>query len=318
MKNITTNSVKNELLNIERKALQIMHATMGFDFMKPYTAIKVEGKFTLNSVKKALQAAGADVDRKGITAIIVKNPNKYAFTPFAMVRAFLISDDFAIDFEYDKYIMSHSKIDYLNIKGDFTKWRKDAAALAYVFYQSAAHTVQPAADKTRSASVNFNDKNARFIFLKKEYGYTHIKRTDASGEEVAIRTAFIMDKSGYIMDSIRTDLTQRAKALRAQRAKDAYKQTDDGDKVKELEALVNSYREKLAQALAMARKWQTLRAISRALDSWNGLASVAESVERYKERSASHWYASIDDATKAYNTIKHDFERIDLDAITAA
>lgn len=48
--------IKN-LLSINKKAFQFLHDVEGFDFEKPYFITKQAGKFTTNTVKKAVAEA---------------------------------------------------------------------------------------------------------------------------------------------------------------------------------------------------------------------------------------------------------------------
>lgn len=312
--NEQTKQVVAELLALDKNACKAIHRTFAIDFEAPFTAVKIEGKFTIKSAEKALEQAGAVIpaDAKwDCIACLIKAPHySWRKDKTIIARLYPILGKVGINITWNEYRQAAS-FDSFNTKGDFEDYRK-LNETAYFIWQNREYRKAAAEYKTEHTTI---DRNGRFIFVEEKYRRKKYRRTDASGECMEFYDYEEVDKSGYILYERRKEQEQKLKALKAERRKAEYEATDDTAKVEQLEKALNAYRERLAGALKIADSYKMIHAIGRALNGWNALDNAWEHFEKYKERTLNREYASIERANNAYDSIKEIINGIDMTEI---
>ena len=132
MKN-TTNEAMKELLSINPHALQGLHYLFGYDFQAPHTIAHIKGRYTVNSVLKAVGGA----DREKVVTLLTCEPRLWNRLNIVQVNS---TGKIEIDIEKGWY---NFNLDKLSFKQWFDEIRKSEKADTYIIAQEKKHTSKP-------------------------------------------------------------------------------------------------------------------------------------------------------------------------------
>lgn len=267
------NQIAVKLNKACRYAFMQLHNAFGFDFEKPFAMVYHEGSFTIASARKLL---GVEFDD---FIIIIRNPEDYCHGDrYMVVKAsgggFDLVEGRALGY-YNNY--KQSLDDYFR-KSDFNDDRKSTKAQAYFLYQAKEHR-RPVKPTPRPSYYYRNND-------------------------------IVFDKCGNNITERRNDLIRRAEALRRERKRAAYLETDDAGKVKELENRIAATKTAIIKELEAATTSEDYKKVGEKISGWHGLKWVVWHFGSYKKRTADKDYPSIDAATAAYSEIVKDLEAL--------
>lgn len=316
--------IKKERTDIMRA----LHQSFGFDFCKPYAVASIRDHFTVNSIKKAVEAVGGGTSESWrVVALIRDAHGVYAWRDWSAVEiASYYPQGFSIDIEWRNGYDTRRSFDHLYAKGTFHDIRKSDTAEAVVIAQRYEHLTK--------GVRRYDYRHAELIREGERYHLISVSKCrayDGSAEGVnsyAVRpfegngrttatiptdyrkhkdTTNLIDKSGYLLERVRADLQSRAKALRAERKKALYLATDDTAKVEELRNMLEIERKRLAHLVECARTSDMLEEIERKhFRPWgDGFASALRAFEKFEQKTEERSYPSVEEAQNAYHATAH-------------
>lgn len=301
-----------ELLNRNPKMFKALHDLYDFDFMEEYEIKKINGRFTLNSIKKTLGLP----ELYGYTVAVIITNVKYNERYNYIVKA--VDSGFCISWERRVYGSVYD-VDYFFSKGSFEDARKEENTIVYVICQKA--------DLTKKASEKKPDLNERFIFkyatrwgdgrgkhgisqidvLDKMHNnkkFTYKTRRPESSENVN----YFLDKSGYFVEEKKNELQRKAKALKTEREKAAADAVNFDNEIKTINNKILEIKSKLAVKLMESCNYDEICNTDKIL---NALRWLYLSVDRFKERNEKKGFGSISDANSRLNNINLELEKIE-------
>lgn len=296
-----------ELLSENNKAFQFLHEAKGFDFEKEYFITKLEGRFTYNTVKKAIGENMAGDYTAALILIPDKERRRYSYDKFFYIHM----DQRAEKFEplrQDNVTYYGFNIDYFFSKGDFEDIRKNQTDHIYIIAQKNEYL------KTEKKPNTF-DYSQRFRYIPSQWGEkcgdghgnTYINKItlmllDGSAKQVEYNThcrydkkrpetvADVIDKSGYLLLERRREWKRRAAALRAERAKAAAKAADFSEKEKAIKTGIDNAKMHIAEMALSVENDEDAKALDKAADNFRWLIFYYTS---YTEKAAKKAFASI-------------------------
>ena len=268
-----------ELLTENNKAFQFLHETKGFDFQKEYFITKLDGRFTYNTVKKAI----GDNMAGDYTAVVMLKPTKEHYWTGKLF--YIDMDQKAGKFEplrINNVTYWGFDIDYFFSKGDFEEVRKNKTDHIYVIAQKNEYL------KT-DKKPNAFDYSQRFRYIPSQWGETcsdghgntwinkiTLMLLDGSAKHVEYNTgayrstekpatvADVIDKSGYLLLERRREWKRRARDVRAKRAKAAAAAADFSEKEKAVKAGIDNAKMHLAEMALNAESDNDVKALDKA------------------------------------------------------
>lgn len=226
---------RKELLAENRDALRFLHDAMRFDFQKPHVIIRAEGRFTHNSVKKAI----ADHIRGEYSAalLIKRNAAWYNAKNLYFIRVG------SARFEIEKaYHFKHSRnIDSFWGVGNFEEVRKKETEHYYIVAQANEYLTEIKQAKYHSYAERYRYTEAHEVTRSNHISQIQLMCLDGSAErftfkpfenrwgvkeELPASVWDIVDKSGYMVIERRRYLRRRAQDLRAERKAAAARAAD--------------------------------------------------------------------------------------------
>lgn len=300
-----------EVLNRNPKMFKALHDLYDFDFMEEYQIIKINGRFTLNSLKKSLGIT----DLTGLnTAVIITNVRyreKYNY----IVKA--IENGFCISHEKPFYGFYYNVSNFYG-KGCFEDARKEENIIVYVICQKK--------ELAKKASEKKPDLNERFTFkyvtrwgdgkgrhgiaqidlIDKQHNnkkFTYNTRRPESSENVN----YYIDKSGYLVEEQKNELKRKAAKLRTEREKAAADAVNFDNEINVINNKLLEIKTKLAVQLMEVNNYENACNI----DKITGvLRWLYLSVDRFTERNEKKQFSSIPDANSRLNNINLEIEKI--------
>ncbi|MBP3573848.1 MAG: hypothetical protein J6J71_04490 [Prevotella sp.] len=316
------NATIKKLLKRNRGIFRTLHNVWGFDFEKPFNTYHINGNFTVNQILKLshekhtqnvkillLTCDASHNWRKDLHAVTVDHLGK-------------IDIDFKIPWE-----TGGRAIDTFYRKSDFEETRKSKTAETFIIFQDREYLIDTI-KKPR-------DLSKRYKYIPMEHGekmgdghgsswYYRIKLKTLDENGATFEYYFdalaryngyktknifdIIDKSGYLLTIKREDLKRRAKALKAQREKDAYNKTENGAKVEELARAIETAKKEILKSLEEAKTSTDIDRIGKKI--YFDFSRILRAFERYKERTEAKTYNSISEAENAFNNIIADLEKM--------
>lgn len=298
-------TITKELISENNKAFQFLHNAKGFDFEKDYFITKLEGRFTFNTVKKAIGENMAG----DYTAALILKPNKEHY--WSEKIYYIEMDQQAGKFEplrINNVTYWGFDIDYFISKGDFEEVRKNKTDHIYIIAQKSEYL------RTEKKPNTF-DYYQRFRYIPSQWGEkcgdghgnTYINKLtlmllDGSAKQVEYNTgayhykekpatvADVIDNSGYLLLERRRELKRRAAALRAERAKAAAMAADFSEKEKAIKAGIDNAKLHIAELALSAENDEDARALDKAADDFRWLIFYYTS---YTEKAAKKAFPSI-------------------------
>ena len=294
-----------ELLTENNKAFQFLHETKGFDFEKEYFITKLDGRFTYNSVKKAI----AENMAGDYTAALILKPTKEHYWTGKMF--YIDMDQQAGKFEplrANNVTYWGFDIDYFFSKGDFEEVRKNKTEHIYIIAQKNEYL------RTEKKSNTF-DSSQRFRYIPSQWGEkcedgngnTWINKItlmllDGSAKHLEYGThgryekprpasVFdVIDKSGYLLLERRRELKRRTAALRTEREKAAAMAADFSEKEKAIKNGIDNAKLHIAEMALTAETEDDAKALDKAADKFRWLMFY---YNRYTDKAAYKAFSSI-------------------------
>ena len=264
-------------------SMKTLHEAYGIDFMSPYCEIEHNGKFTINSLINELKEHGYS-PADSLVLALVKGCNGWDSDEMNVVEITCVSDIIiAVPNCLSRYCRKY----------DFNDARKRSDCQAIFFAQKYKYL--------KGAVYSYHHYSKCYYRDVFEVDY-HKRFND---ENDVPRGRFYdreIDKSGYCIDVYRSDLHSRVEKYKAEKAKNAYLQTDNADKVAILERLISEYKAKLSRALLNASTSDDVREIDR-LMGWGGLSDIISTYETFKKKTEERSYSSIDASNADYDYV---------------
>lgn len=306
--------IKN-LFSINNKVFRFLHDAEGFDFEKPYFVTEQPGKFTVNTVIKAMPSAQCKI---ALFVVPTKASGKEGVY-FATLSGGKFDGTRKSGARYWDYRTKDRSgdIDYCWGVGDFEALRKYNTEKVFIIAQDKAYTTTPA-----EKSI---DLLSRFTLIKSSkhwdrFGNTYIGKieletTDGSGkryeyepyrtyrgsETKSAEIADFIDKSGYLLRPRRFDLMEKAERLRKERAQAEANSADFTEATTELQELICKARRILSASVMACNDQETANELSKKLGSFSRALSYFAD---YNSKLTSKKYASIDRIKADIETIK--------------
>lgn len=299
-----TNAIIRELRNIDRNTFKALNKVFGYNFEKPFTTAKINGSFTINKVWKELQDKHSARDSV-VVALMVCDDSVCTWRNHTVTR--ILSDNINIDFRM--YSTDTKVWDTFFAKGDFHDHRKIAKKV-YIIAQKKDLMNDPKKE-------TYHDMRERFIFEgkatkwarscgssdtyisrielidpqhnNKRFGYSPAYRGNAPYREASE----VIDKSGYILNNKRLELTHKAEELRKARAAAGFKATDNTAIINGLKGRIDSLQSAICKALEGATNSEDIRAIEKVLSYWDGFGGILRKYERILNGEKEKSFSSI-------------------------
>lgn len=287
------NNAIKKLLGIEPESLKSINEVFHIDYNKPFQAIIIEGKTTIKQILK-------QVETNDNTLILVLNyMDNYSLHGYCKVA--VIDNHENLEIDYKPNYFHANKLSTYYTKGDFREHLKNTDISPY-------HIII-AQDKQfltshKTISVDFTHRYK----VDKTYSY----KTQLIDLEIGNsfetysfdRDEKFLDKSGYVVAMKRRELKAKAKDLKAERDKAAFKAIDFSPRVEELRIRIKAKKLELIELLKAADTAETMKEVADCLENWrNGLSSIMESFEKMEKGIKDKSYPSIDDFNRHYNGI---------------
>ena len=299
----------NELKQDNKAALKYLHDKFSFDFQKPFTIIKQEGKFTANYVSIYLSKAIIPFYPEDYEIVLLIRPYDYCKKLDRLHAVTCDGDRVTVDvprgYKYD--------IDTFYNKRDFEEKRKTQTAYYYIIAQKKEHLCLD-----HSVKIDYTE---RFEYIPNKYekygdgkGNTYYakiiishKDTNAAPFEYPTRykgikeLSDIIDKSGYLVCEYRSELNRRVCAYKNKRRKTEFLATDYSSTVKDLTDMFEALKTEIVKSVMGITNGTQARYIEKAVDnlSW-GLSYFLT----YRQRIEEKYYDSKQYAENAEKNIR--------------
>lgn len=307
MKNTITN-----LLGENKKAMQFLHASNGFDFEKEFYIEKLEGRFTFNSVKKMIKANIAE----NYTAALLVRPTKDYIFNYKLFYVDIHGEKFE-PLRKNNLTYYGYDVDYTFSIGDFENIRKNKTDHYYIIAQKTEYLKKPIVNNT------FDNKQ-RFKYIPSEWGEKcsdghgntwinkiTIKSMDGAAKQYEYKPNMtyykadrprtieeLIDKSGYLLYERRRDLHRRADALRAERDKNAALLADYSEQENAIKTGIENAKLHLAEMLLSLDDMDGARIFERKADKLRWLLFY---YKRHMEKAEKKAFPSVFDIERSIN-----------------
>lgn len=332
--NIENRAALSAMLNHNRKALRGLHVIAGYDFEKPFSVRRFECPVTVARILKETGAAGSMHDLCVYLLVHCLDGSTADFyKKFHMARV-IGPKEIDIDFRHDpEFIVYHSGIDHFFQKGSFEDLRKNPGSVIYAIIQKKEflHKYTPKAYDLGDRFRLVPGKERKWTDGKGFHGVSAItvQRMDASGQNLEISRQKIyfggrvsdegnpasvsdfIDKSGYLLPWRRDEMKRRALALRKEKEKAAYMQTDNSGKIEEIAARIEKIKKALAEEVLQSVSYDDVCKVARRLGHCKGLASVVNCFELFQKYTIEKSFSSIAASEASYQRIVEELEGLE-------
>lgn len=292
-----------EVLSRNVNLLQVLHEGFGFDFAADFEVLKIEGRFTLNSLKKA---AGVDFSEHNAAAIVTNK--KYCEKWNYIVGVY--NSGFGLDMP--RRVHWFYRYDHFYCKRVFEETRKEDNIITYLFYQKKELEKKPAVFKA--------DYNERFIYKscvkcgdgRGRSGVDRLTLIDAASGETfdykiqdrffSCNTSDFIDKSGYITELHRNDLKRRAEVLRSNRKKAAADAADFTSDILEIEKTAAAKKAIISNIILKSCNYDDICNADKKISK---MRWIYLDIDRLKKASANKTFTSVENAQKLILSIKN-------------
>ena len=300
--------IKN-LLSINNNAFRFLHDAEGFDFEKPYFIAEQVGRFTVNTVTKAVQEELRPAQCKiAVFVVPTKTSNKEGLY-FATLSGGRFDGTRKSGTSYWGYRTKDRSgdIDYCYGVGDFETLRKNHTEKIFIIAQDKTYTATPP-EKNIDLSDRFTLINTRThgdgrgntyigkIDLettdgsRKRFEYEPYK-TYYGNEKKSADIADFIDKSGYLLRPLRFELMRKAEQLRKDRKQAEANNADFTEETTELRELISRARRILSVSVLACNDSDYANELSKKLGSFSRALSYFTD---YNSKLTSKKYASVD------------------------
>lgn len=316
---INMNTIKKELLALNKHAFQEVNAAFGIDFQKPYTIFKHEGSFTVKQLLKKV-----DNPDNAVIAAYVKKSSCVNWLDIVRIYP---TGNYDIMKDDRSHRSNNGKMRYLShfyAKTDFESTRKQPGVITYVIYQDRSNL--STAGKRYFCDIDYNERytlhkdNYRngihtrhyadnITMIEVENGmykttFNHYVAFSGGYDNLPTNIYDVIDKSGYIVNHKRQVLKDKAASIRSEKEKAAFLDTDYTDKVKTLELCIEKRKKDIETAFSKATTEEEVQKVIDMLDKWHtGYRSIIHEYDHFKKMVSEKAYNSIAAADKAYNYI---------------
>ena len=304
-----------ELKQDNKNTLRYLHDCFGFDFQKPVTIIKQDGKFTANYVSIYLSKVITPFFPEDYEIVLLIRHYNYCNQLDELHAVTCDGDRFTVDvprgYKYD--------IDTFYNKRFFEEVRKTRTAYYYIIAQKKIHLIDKPSE--------YHDLTVRYKYIPTSYekacdgnGNTyysrvHIKELHKNVEpfewDVRYRRlktlSEIIDKSGYLTAEYRNKLMNRVKAYKSQKRKNEFLATDYSETVKALDGMFEKLKTEIANTVKNIKTYSQARLVERAVDNFAwGLSYFTT----YRKRITENEYDSKQHAENAEQNIRSYLDKV--------
>ena len=306
----------NNLLGENKKAMQFLHASNGFDFENDFYIEKLEGRFTFNSVKKMIKA---NITEEYTAALLIKPTTDYHFN-YKMFYVDINGEKFE-PLRKNNVTYYGYDVDYTFSIGDFENIRKNKTDHYYIIAQKKEYLKKPIIN-------NSFDNKQRFKYIPSEWGEKcsdghgntwinkiTIKTRDGAAKEYEykpnmaynkgerVRTIEeLIDKSGYLLYERRRDLRQRAANLRIEREKNIAAMADYSEQEKAIKTGIENAKMYLAELLLTLDDLDEMHAFNRKADKLKWLSYY---YKRHMEKRENKTFSSVAAIERSINELNN-------------
>lgn len=299
--NETREAVK--ALNTEnKKALRGLSDNFSFDFEKPFFIVRLEGKFTFNSVKKAIPEEYA-----GNAALLIKKQDSKYHRDDKLYLVQMGATKFYCGDRYNRFTTWSYDLDYFCGVGDFEDARKTCIDHYYIIAQALENgrTLSDRKPIDRRGRHKIKNFWSNKIIMVDEWGHEwDYCRSYYPGKTDKLP---ILDKSGYLYADAVTALYTRLKNYKAAKAERAAALTDFDDAENTAIKAIRDKRETISKLLITPKTGDEINEIEKML---NKLRWVLWAWERYNagknEASATAKKRQLDNILADLDKIKFD------------
>lgn len=236
---LTTQEKRNlsELLKEAPCSLKLANAAQRMNLEKPFTVVKTLGKFTANTIKKAVDDSGIlaymDKGEKWV-AVVYFRPARFGRDSVHYAQICSGADRFNVEEVKAARWLPWSKTpDSFYCQRVFEDARKAHSGPVYIVAQREKYLNAAPAPSCGYVEFHRLPEGERFQYIGKKYGRDYVRRIERNGEEVAVDVygryvvknktiekltgGKFVDKSGYMSLSRIEDRIQRARKLRSER-----------------------------------------------------------------------------------------------------
>lgn len=311
--------IKN-LLSINRNAFRFLHDAEGFDFEKPYFITEQAGKFTVNTVTKAVQKELNPAKCKIVVFVVPTKESCKNGLYYATLSGGGRFDGTRRDgADYWKYRTESSAgdIDYCWGVGDFENLRKNDTKKVFIIAQDKTNTAAP-----KKKSIDFSARYA-LIDARKHgdgrgntyIGKLNIEATDGSGacfeykpyntfygrEVKSANIADFIDNSGYLLRPLRLELMRRAEQLRKERMQAEASNADFTKETAEIRRLIDEARRVMSDSVMTCNDPEVAQDLSGKMHRFSRALSYFAD---YEKKLSTKQYTSIGRICDDIKTIK--------------
>lgn len=309
-----------QLLKENKKALQFLHSAAGVDFERDFFIDRIEGKFTFNTVTKAIENK---LSGDYVAALLLKPTKEHHFNKELYFIRLQKGGFDPLKNNGTKYW--DFDIDYFFSIKDFENVRKNKTDHFYIIAQKREllnKTTQKSADMLQRFELD-KDKRTyyrdgcdhcsdgrgnrwinKLYLVKKDGSRERLTFEPYSsfypGENRSDNITDYIDKSGFLLRPRQMELKRKARTLKAERDKAAAAAANFEKEEKTINRKIKETCERIAaEALAIKTEKdaktieETARKLARAL--WH--------YDYYKEKSAGNLYASKEQKERTIKTI---------------
>ncbi len=262
-------------LNQDNKnASQYLHDSFGFDFQKPFTVIKQDGKFTANSIINGISKKISDFSPDGYKIVLLIRYYDYNGKLERLHIATFDGKKFNIDvprgYDYD--------IDTFYSKGAFEHTRKNKTAYLFIVIQKNEYLIERKAG-WHDTTVKYKYFPGTCEYWSDGKGNTYynrikIKEINKNGKPFEWDIRYqrikslneIIDKSGYLTVEYRNQLMNRVRNYKSKKRKDEFLATDYSCTIKALEALFEKLKIQIADTVKNITTYNQARLVEKAMD----------------------------------------------------
>lgn len=305
------NNIVKDILSVSNaKCFKVLHDNYGFDFEGEIGMFRIDGAFTIGTVKKLVFAHGFN---EWATCLVLSTTS-YFFNPETrgnfkggLQPASICLHDSTFDNPHMAYFGDYWR------KSDFNDLRKRSDAISFVIVQNGNKLKPKKWEKKKP--VDWTERfdvvgvfNNRWGDNTDEIRYIELKRHGANRNEETKNfycyehhykdAREVIDPSGYMLGANRIQLYKRLEALKEKRARESYAKTDNADKVVAIDALLAAKKTILSQMFASAKTYEDYRDFDSKLYKFR---NAVEDAEEFKERTAQKSFESIEASDRAYN-----------------
>ena len=298
-----------ELKQDSKSALKYLHDKFSFDFQKPVTIIKEEGKFTANYVSIYLSKVITPFFPEDYEIVLLIRHYNYCNQLDKLHAVICDGDKFTVDvprgYKYD--------IDSFYNKRVFDEVRKKRTAYYYIIAQKKEHLCLE-----HSVAIDYTERFDYFPDRYEQYSdgkgntYYHrvnVKEMSRNKKPIQLDIQYrrfkslneIIDKSGYLIYEYRSQLMNRVHDYKTKKRKDEFLATDYSYTVKALNDLFETLKVQIADTVKNITNYNQARLAEKAMDkfAW-GLSYFI----KYRERIENKEYDSKQYAESSEQNIR--------------